>query len=157
MKADRIALQRWPDTETPGLDVDAAVPEARLGRGDGNVDGTGDVEGDPVIAGGGVGYVNWLVVDGHSESGRLELRRNRRGLNAGGSVSGQGQNENENERGRKAQQMQTGPRRDKCGNEITLSATAAKFPAALRCELTRARDRDATQRRRPPGTLGAGL
>jgi hypothetical protein len=63
MKTDRVAFSRGADAETPGLDIDAAIPEAGLCGSDGDVDGAGDVEGNPIVAGGGVGYVDGLAAN----------------------------------------------------------------------------------------------
>ena len=122
MKADGLAFTRWADAETPGLDIDAAIPEAGLGRCDGDVDGGGNVEADPVIAGGGVGHVDGLPLHSDREVCGLQFRRDRRSLDAGGSMEGNGKREN-GAKERAKYRQETRPQREN-GNETTLAPRA---------------------------------
>ncbi len=69
------------------------IPEAGLARGDRDVDGAGDVEVDEVVAGGGVGYVDGLVVDRNGESSRAQLRWNGDRINARSGEDNAGERE----------------------------------------------------------------
>jgi len=119
MKADRVALSCGSDAETPGLDIDAAIPESGFGCGDGYVDGGGDVEADPVVAGGGMGYINGAAINSDREGCGLQFRRDRRSLNAGGSMEGNGKRENSDKE--RAKYLQEARPQQESGNETTLA------------------------------------
>ena len=105
--------------EAPGLDIDAAIPKARLGGGDGYVCGAGDVEADKLIAGGGVSHVHGLAVHSDGEGGRAQLFGYGRGLHAGSGMGGGRKSENGHEKRTKTQQ-EARPRQ-KSGNETTVA------------------------------------
>ena len=77
-KADGLAVTSGAQTQAPRLDVDAAIPEVRLGGGDFDVDRAGDVEADVVVIGGGVGHVDGLAVHCNGERGRKHFGGNGR-------------------------------------------------------------------------------
>jgi len=78
-----LALALRPQAQAPRLNVDAAIPEAWIGRSDGDVHGARDVEVDEVVACGDVGYIDRLAIYGDGESRGAHLRRNGYWLNAG--------------------------------------------------------------------------
>ena len=80
-ESDGLAIAHGPDSEPPWLDVDTFIPKAGLSGVDGDGYGACDVEIDEVVAGGGVGYVDWLVVDGDGEGSGAQLRWNGYWLN----------------------------------------------------------------------------
>ena len=73
-EADGLALPRGPQPQPPGLDIDAFIPEAGLGGGDGHVHGAGDVEVDEVVTRGDVGHVDRFAVHGDGEGRGPHLR-----------------------------------------------------------------------------------
>ncbi len=68
-KADGLSGPAGAQAQAPRLDVDAAIPEVRLGGGDFNVDRAGDVEADVLVVGGGVSHVYGFAVHGYGEGG----------------------------------------------------------------------------------------
>ena len=110
-EADGLALPRGAQAQPPGLDIDAAIPEARLGCGNGYVHGAGDVKADEFIARGRVGHVYRLAVHADGKGGGTHLRGHRRGLNAGGGMDGGRKNENGHEQRTKTHQ-EDGPRQE---------------------------------------------
>ena len=66
-------LPRRPQAQPPRLDVYAAIPEAGLGGGDGDVHGAGDVEADEFVTRGRVGHVHRLAVHRDGEGGGAHL------------------------------------------------------------------------------------
>ncbi len=78
-----LALALRPQAQAPRLNVDATIPEAGVGCGDGDVHGARDVEVDEVVACGDVGYIDRLAVYGDGESRGAHLRWDRYWLNAG--------------------------------------------------------------------------
>ncbi len=122
MEADGLALTGGAQAEAPGLDIDAAVPESGLGGGDSNVHGALGVKRDPVVTGGGVGYVDGLAVDGDVKGGGTQLLGDRCGLDAGSGVGGNGKRENGHKDRAKTQQ-EAKPRAE-IGNETTVAPGA---------------------------------
>lgn len=124
MEADGPAVTGGTDAEAPGFDVDAAVPEAGLGGGDGDIDGAGDVEGDPVVTSSSMSHIDRLAVDGYGEGRGAHLRWDGRGLYAGGWKGGGGKHEKRNGKPTRNRQ-EVGPRRES-GNGITLAPEAGE-------------------------------
>jgi len=78
---DSLAVAHGADAKPPWLDVDTFIPEAGLLGGDGDGYRAGNVEVDEVVAGGGVSYVDGLVIHSDGKGCGAQLRRNGDGLN----------------------------------------------------------------------------
>jgi len=129
-KADGLAIAHGAQAKTPGLDVDAVIPEAGLNGGDGDVYGTGDVEGDPVVAGSCVRRVHGLAVDGDRKGSGFELRRDGRGLHAGSGIRRYRKRENHSKQTAKTRQ-ETMLRRES-GDQTTLAPRASDLTQILK-------------------------
>src|SRR5580658_5639001 len=81
MKADRLAASGWANPKPPRLNIDACIPEAGFARGDGNIDGTVDVEADKLVERCGVRHIHSFAVDGDGERRRTHLSGHGRCLN----------------------------------------------------------------------------
>ena len=78
---DSLAVAHGADAKPPWLDVDTFIPEAGLVGGDGDGYRAGNIEVDEVVAGGGVSYVDGLVIHSDGKGCGAQLRRNGDGLN----------------------------------------------------------------------------
>jgi hypothetical protein len=79
------------------MDIDAAIPKARLGRGDGDVHWACDIEADEFITRGRVRHINRPAIHGDCKSRRPHLRRHRRSLNARGGMNSRWKRKNGSE------------------------------------------------------------
>ena len=78
----RLAFRvRRAQSQPPRLNIHAAIPEMRVGRGNRNVHGPCRVEADEFVIRSGVGHVHPLVVHRDSEEAVAHLIGNGRGLN----------------------------------------------------------------------------
>jgi len=111
LEADCSAIALCVQAEPPWLDVDAAIPEAIVGRSDSDVNGAGDVEAGEVVAGGDMRDVYRLAVDGDGEGCRLHLGGDGNGLDAGRCECGWHRQEQQHEKQRARSGQEGKPRK----------------------------------------------
>ena len=88
---------RGANAQPPRLDVDAAVPEMRVGCGNRNIRGPGGVEADEFVVRSGMGHIDPLVVYRDGEEAVAHLIGDGRGLHLRNSAGNGRKRKKENE------------------------------------------------------------